>query len=909
MKVKQLSLLLVGIAAISLVACNNTGSAGTTTPTTSYSTNSIESYKYKLSNGSGEVLAKLVINDANFKAIKTIDNFNCQKDALCGINDSDMVSAAGFEFYNQHGQLISASLLRAGVTNLYADDLHLGAYLMAVAKANNRMDITSLDRDSLDQLQILGRDYRKYVQFNSTTLELDSVKKILIDTKDMRLPLTVNKSGQKSLQGQFAGGNSACLETAKQLTAAGEIGGAMTKFTEAIGGAAGKNPWFEAIGGVFKFAGAFTNGGCDISTMTMEMLKEISAKLDVVLEKQNITLDRIDYLTNLVQEKAVRDQFKIILNNLKKLQQMNDSYINLSYDSQGHQLLLPSGKKVNSLADYAEYLGGADKAIEDAAKNGNKYVGFFKNMNNYQVALYAAIDQQEHDELFKQMNIYCNAQNGGTDLIAVMDQCVQINSYMTTINLQEVTTAAEIFASVNNYLDTLKTTSPETFAKLDVLEGNQAFYESVETVKTPGYVKYIASHYGKSDNWYYTQNSVIKPWVSFVKNITTRAESAGILCTAPQLKWYNGEKSTELEATIQCQAPNGDKLPLQVIKNVSQSFGKYEYVLALGTFSTTNEDIIGVDPYNLYRFVPNLPLGNWRDSCDWQNAEMIGPRDPLFDNNRMILKTKCNNGGDKYSYVDLRIKLQTAQSNSTSLFPKPHSTEPGVAGMSKRSARAYTIENFHGHLDVPVDFQTEQALNLYSIVPSGIYQKTCVVDHVNIFEVTKEMAKYAPEEEGTYAHAIVSCWKDANYQSGGYGVHYAYLKNIYQDEIRYKLHRTNYGYTTDVSCLMNSSYDVQCGGSDLIGAKQIAWTNSAPSYSDIGYGTIFNYNDYALQQEFNSYGIGSHPFYDPIIWTNERSLSYEGYVLNKSEFYAFAPYSNKHQQFWRKVEALYPKND
>lgn len=535
-KIKSVRLLMVLVGCGVVAACN--GGHNTTNPTTSaYQTQPVDTYKNTLQNLSGEQLAKLVVVDAKFQPLKTIDNFNCQKDYLCGINDRDLQNATGLEFYNQSGQLISATLVRAHSNNFYADDAHLGAYLMAKAKFENRSDITALDDDSFDQLQILGRNYRQYPKTNDDSIDMDSVKKILLNTKGMKLTHASGYATQSGLQA-YGKGNSACQEAVKQMSGVGELGGAITKFTDALGM---KNPWFEAVGGLFKIGSAFTNGGCDISSQTMAMLKQINAKLDIVIDKQNQTIDEIKNIDNKITTNEYYNQ----------LNKMDEKFITLGTLDKEYSDFL-AYKNVLDLNGFVAQAGGFNNAKENAQ---------FKNiLTNVMPRIKELLDNVTNTAPSSSLKLLwahgatmCNP-NASGNLVANLALCNYGNSKVINNYLPQVVASEQILNSIESFVQTTRANESDSNA-LDSILPTQIGIDSIKEKETVPFAIAITEHYKNTDNWGITIDGKAPGWLEFIDSIITAGESENLACSVDDVTIHASQDGTT--ALVNCTATKG----------------------------------------------------------------------------------------------------------------------------------------------------------------------------------------------------------------------------------------------------------------------------------------------------------------------------------------------------------------
>lgn len=875
-KIKSARLIAVLLGCGVLVACNS--GHNTTTPTTSaYQTQPVSAYKNTLQNLSGERLAKLVVVDAKFQPLKTIDNFNCQKDYLCGISEKDLQNARGLEFYNQSGQLISATLVRAHSNNFYADDLHLGAYLMAKAKFENRSDITALDNDSFDQLQILGKNYRLYPKTNDDSINMDSMKKILLDTKGMKLsPTTKLQSNSKSLQGTFGGGNSACLEAAKQMGAAGELGGAITKFTDALGN---KNPWFEAVGGVFKVASAFTNGGCDISSQTMSMLNEIDRKLDIVIEKQNQTIDAIGKLDNKIDINEVNNRLNTMDETFNKLAALNTEYMRFLGFKNGEPIRY-QGRELQNLNDYVAYAGGFDNAMNNAQFRGilTTVVPQLKT----QLATATAINPSSSlGLLWSNSATLCNP-NASGNLVANLALCSYGAGQVIKSYLPQVVMSEQILTSIESFVIT--TSADESSAKkLENLMTTQPDSDYVKKTYTMPYINAITEHYKTTDNWYVTVNGKAPNWLEFVDNINNEGESNNLICSVDDVTKTAGENGTT--AKISC-VNNGNKkyetnekvIDSQTLTNIQWSYNHYDYKL----FNTYT----GIGPSSQAAFLTDLPV--IPSNCDLSDTSMIGPREPLYHNKRMILKTKCSGHQYKgYVYVDLKA-IPGVNNSKASIGTTP---------------AAYKLNDYWGYL-AHFDYNTMD--NGSDFIPKGNYLEWCATDHIRTYQ----------KDGKTYAHQIMTCWDEANWKvrTYSYDAYQKYLSRLNQFEVRYVLDNNN--PVNQIICNINSDYHNQLTCSDkyltfngsvleqvdshqLLSYGKIAYTyddgrkvDQTRSYRHLGAATWFDRGDDYLEQTFNNVGNFHNvvPFDDRILYENKNYRNYERLYVSTKQTDGYAKF-------------------
>lgn len=902
-KHNSVKLLTVILGCSFIVACN--GGHNSTSPTTSnYQTQPLSSYKNTLQNLSGEQLSKLVVVDAKFQPLKTIDNFNCQKDYLCGIKDSDLQNAAGFEFYNQSGHLVSATLIRKDSNNFYADDLHLGAYLMEKAKANGRSDITSLDRDSLDQLEILGRDYRLYLQVSTNdTMQAAEVKKILLDTKGMKLTKTTLMSNSKSLQGSFGEGNSACLETAKQMGAVGELGGMITKVTDAQGM---KNSWFEALGGVAKTVGAFTNAGCDISSQTMSMLNEISYKLDQVIQKQDKTITLIKGLDHKIDVSSLMDTLKAMDNNFNKLYISNEKYKRfLGYENDSGKPMLILGRKLENLNDYVTYVGGFDNAM----KNGEfediftTLIGEMKS----QLITVTKKDAMTSDlpSLWSYSATICKPGAIGSNLVANLALCNYGASQVINNYLPQVIMSEQILTSIESFIQTTNDTNHGAYESLNKLMRNKPDINYVKTTYTLPYATAITEHYKNLNNWYITVNGEALDWLKFIDQIINEGESQKLACSVDDVTKTEGEGG--VTARVHCieshvsdtfitpiaKPDNTKNIVDQTLTNIQKSYGKYEYVT---TYATLND---GITPDMEHKeFVPDRPIGEWRNSCDWENSSLIGPREPLYNNKRMILKTKCKKNRD-YSYVDL--KAIPKSSGYGSMYGTSHDYRLSVYS-GNNLAHSNTKIMDHGS-----DF-----------IPIGNYLDYCVTEHIRTYQ----------KDGKTYAHQIMSCWDEYTRNAAP---SYKMISHVTQHEVSYVLDNQN--PVNKIMCNIDSAYHTTLSCTDKYSSINPGngIMTQVDSHQLLSYGKIANTYDYDRTIDHNNHyyhHLGAQTWFDLgddhlgtvfksigdfYTFSDDWTLSVDGYV-NYARFYqGMKNYDSKtdsyiktagYTKFWNEVEEV-----
>jgi hypothetical protein len=485
------------------------------------------------------------------------------------------------------------------------------------------------------------------------------------------------------------------------------------------------------------------------------------------------------------------------------------------------------------------------------------------------------------------MNSYCNAYDTN-DQVTKIQQCNLASEYVTIVARSEAVKALLVFQDIDAFLTNLKTSNPESYNVLSETEGVFAHFATIEPTVS-NFNHSVSTHYANSDSWFLTANGKETIFTALGKNISTEAELHGGTCDVVSFTKPSAT-SSNIDASLKCSpllvdsaSSNPQKSNYSSvisISGVNKAAGKYGYVFKISA------DKISV--------VPNLPAGDWQSYCNLDDTSLIGPKDPQFGNHRMILKTKCVDplmaSQVPYTYLDLRTVAQVH--NAGGLIMKDR--DSGFISSSRmRDATRYVVDKHNDKLDgIYVDKG--------GFVPSGSYSDDCKIEHVS---VSRE------NSSSMVAHAIVSCMNTSyTYEySKGFGTTRAefgpHLINIYQDEIVYKIHHNDeYGYTTKTNCMMNSSYDVFCTGDDLISFSQIAWTKSTPSYRGMYFYSPIND---VLEEEFNSYGVGSHPFYS--VSSDRLSSVYSSDTYKDELYWKRANHTFKYQQFWNKVEEIQDK--
>lgn len=694
MKAKKLSRLLLCVAAVTLVACNGGGGSGTgTTPVSGYT----------IYNMTGEEISKLVISDAGFKPIKTINSFNCSIAAACAISDK---AGASFEFYDKEGKLLSATLIRPNATVFYAEDGHFGQYLLKFAVHDNQLH-PSIESLQYERMQILGESYRdaKHSGLLSKTIK-ELLSKIIKEKAQ-----TAANEPLPALTATSIQGNSACVFASKVLGPGGQLIGTLGKVATAMGKG---SPFLEPFGALVSIGGGFTGAGCDVSSQVTGFLKQISAKLDVVISTQQKTLDAIAALDSSITKQNVYDDLNASDRDFLQLEQYNQVWLNLASPDDAIQKI---GRPIESFGDYIQYKGGVDNALNDTQFN-NFLANTIPAIRN-QLQLVTKTDfSSSLSNLWQNADTLCKPNSTedivGGNMPALLSVCDYSATKVVQTYLPLVVQSEQLLSGVSSSLDEIKSSDPVGYDKLYSKLGyklSASEISKIESQMTVPYTQLVSTHYSNTDNYYVTvKNGTKVPyWLQFVNQIN----QAGLLTdsSGSQPVSYNCVVSSMQSSAVQGQGTNAtiDCYKLEIDRSTG-NYGNYARNTLTGSGTVTNiQDTYGRFAYVLHPTMTDgtlwsnnpiaesaIPKGSWVKSCDVSTAKMIGPKDPLFGNYKMILKAQCDDGhGNKvWSYLDLRTRsnYELARGRTSSYYWYADNE-------AKRNPLNYQVSNKHGHLD------------------------------------------------------------------------------------------------------------------------------------------------------------------------------------------------------------------